>query len=72
MQRSGLSPDQIDRVFLTGGTSFVPAVRDIFHRRFGKGRIETGGEFESIASGLALIGREVDLDVWSERQAPAA
>ncbi|RZJ43749.1 MAG: Hsp70 family protein [Brevundimonas sp.] len=67
IQRSGLQPGQIDRVFLTGGTSFVPAVRDIFRRRFGADRIETGGEFESIASGLALIGREANLDVWSER-----
>ncbi len=65
--QSGLEPDQIDKVFLTGGTSFVPAVRDIFHRRFDPARIETGGEFESIASGLALIGRETDLDMWSER-----
>ena len=70
MDRSGLRPDQIDRVFLTGGTSFVPAVREIFHRRFGADRIETGGEFESIASGLALIGREPDLDVWSETRTP--
>lgn len=67
MDASGLSADQIDRVFLTGGTSFVPAVRDIFHRRFGPEKIETGGEFESIASGLALIGREDNLDLWSER-----
>lgn len=66
MDRSGLASDQIDRIFLTGGTSFVPAVRDIFHRQFGPERIETGGEFESIASGLALIGRETNLDVWSE------
>lgn len=65
IEKSGLATEQIDRVFLTGGTSFVPAVRDIFHRRFGTERIETGGEFESIASGLALIGRESDLDVWS-------
>jgi hypothetical chaperone protein len=72
VQRSGLAPGQIDRVFLTGGTSFVPAVRDIFRRRFGADRIETGGEFESIASGLALIGREADLDIWSERQVPQA
>jgi hypothetical chaperone protein len=68
---SGLEPGRIDRVFLTGGTSFVPAVRDIFHRRFGADRIETGGEFESIASGLALIGREPDLDKWSERRVQA-
>ncbi|MDI1282520.1 Hsp70 family protein [Brevundimonas sp.] len=69
--RSGLAAGQIDRIFLTGGTSFVPAVRDIFHRRFGPDRIETGGEFESIASGLALIGREPDLDVWSAPRAAA-
>lgn len=66
IHRSGLTADQIDRVFLTGGTSFVPAVRSIFHRLFGTERIETGGEFESIASGLALIGREANLDVWSQ------
>ena len=35
-------------VFLTGGTSFVPAVRDIFNRRFDAGRIESGGELLSI------------------------
>lgn len=70
LRQSGLTPDQIDRVFLTGGTSFVPAVRRIFETRFGPGRIETGGEFESIASGLALIGREPDLDVWSHRVGP--
>ena len=66
MARSGLAPDAIDRVFLTGGTSFVPAVRALFQNRFGAERIETGGEFESIAAGLALIGREADLDLWSE------
>jgi hypothetical chaperone protein len=69
MAQSGLEGAQIDRVFLTGGTSFVPAVRDIFIRRFGADRIETGGEFESIASGLALIGREADLDLWSQKAA---
>jgi len=67
MERSGLGPEGVDRVFLTGGSSFVPAVRDIFLRRFGEAKIESGGEFESIASGLALIGRETDLDLWSEK-----
>ena len=70
ISQSGLEASDINRVFLTGGTSFVPAVRDIFHRRFDSARIETGGEFESIASGLALIGRETDLDLWSERRSP--
>jgi len=62
-----LPADAIDRVFLTGGSSLVPAVRDIFHRRFAAERIETGAELESIASGLALIGRERDLGRWTTR-----
>jgi hypothetical chaperone protein len=55
----------IDRVFLTGGSSLVPAVRAIFHRRFASERIETGAELESIAAGLALMGRERDLSRWT-------
>jgi len=44
----------VDRVFLTGGTSFVPAVRKIFERRFGRERLAGGSEFTSVAQGLAL------------------
>jgi hypothetical chaperone protein len=33
-------------VFLTGGSSLVPAVRAIFHRRFAHERFETGAELE--------------------------
>ena len=55
---AGIGPDGVDRVFLTGGTSLVPAVRAIFARRFGEERIFGGGEFVSVAEGLALIGRE--------------
>ncbi|NHN86110.1 Hsp70 family protein [Acetobacter musti] len=54
VERAGLKPGQIDRVFLTGGTSFVPAVRQLFTSRFGSGRVELGGEFVSVAEGLAL------------------
>ncbi|MBM7045382.1 MULTISPECIES: Hsp70 family protein [Rhizobium] len=59
------SPDAIDKVFLTGGTSFVPAVRRIFTERFGQERIETGGELLSIAHGLALIGEREDIAQWT-------
>jgi hypothetical chaperone protein len=41
-------------VFLTGGSSFVPAVRRIFESRFGAERIRTGNEFTSVARGLAV------------------
>lgn len=54
IEGAGLQPAEIDKVFLTGGTSFVPAVRKIFENRFSD--IETGGELLSIAHGLALIG----------------
>ena len=62
-----LKPEAIDHVFLTGGSSFVPAVRALFERRFGAARISTGAELESIAAGLALIGEEPDLTPWCER-----
>ena len=48
----------MDRVFLTGGTAFVPAVRRLFEARFGAERVSGGGEFVSVAEGLALIGQE--------------
>ena len=51
-----LAPGQVDRVFLTGGTSLVPAVRQLFVDRFGEERVTGGGEFVSVAEGLALIG----------------
>ena len=55
----------VDKVFLTGGTSFVPAVRRIFSDRFSADRIETGGELISIAHGLALIGERDDIGQWT-------
>jgi hypothetical chaperone protein len=55
----------VDRVFLTGGTSFVPAVRRIFEQRFGEERVDAGDEFVSIANGLATIGMREDIDSWT-------
>ncbi len=51
---SGVGPQDVDMVFLTGGSSFVPAVRRIFETRFGAARIRTGNEFTSVARGLAV------------------
>ena len=50
---AGLPPAAVDRVFLTGGTAFVPAVRKLFADRFGAERLVGGGEFVSVAEGLA-------------------
>jgi hypothetical chaperone protein len=62
---ANITPAEVDRVFLTGGTSFVPAVRRIFERHFGRERIESGNEFVSIANGLATIGLREDIDAWT-------
>ena len=51
---AGVDRREVDRVFLTGGSSFVPAVRRIFTTRFGEDRIRSGNEFTSVAHGLAL------------------
>lgn len=59
LKSTGASPVQVDKVFLTGGSSFVPAVRRIFTSRFGEAKIETGGEFTSVARGLALRALEM-------------
>ena len=65
LEKTNTPASAIDKVFLTGGTSFVPAVRSIFTRRFDEGRIETGGELLSIAHGLALIGESDEIERWT-------
>lgn len=65
LARARLGPNDISKVFLTGGTSFVPAVRQMFIERFGQEKIESGDEFESIANGLALIGQREDIEQWT-------
>ena len=62
---AGVEAGAIDRVFLTGGTSLVPAVRRLFKDRFGRERIVSGGELTSIAHGLALIAQEEDVSAWT-------
>jgi hypothetical chaperone protein len=55
----GIDARDVDMVFLTGGSSFVPAVRRIFDARFGRERIRSGNEFTSVAMGLALKALEL-------------
>ena len=49
----------VDRVFMTGGTALVPAVRKVFADRFGADRLRGGDELTSVASGLALRALEL-------------
>jgi len=59
---SNVRAGEVDRVFLTGGTSFVPAVRRIFEARFTASRVRSGNEFTSVARGLALRAAEMDAE----------
>ena len=71
LQTENVPFDEIDSVFLTGGSSFIPAVRRVFETRFGAQRLTDGENFQSVAFGLALIGLEDDLGPWSA-QLPGA
>ena len=54
LARAGVRADEVDCVFMTGGTAFVPVVRALFEARFGAAKLRSGDELMSITSGLAL------------------
>lgn len=58
LRTARVSPRDVEQVFLTGGSSFVPAVRRLFIDRFGEDRIAGGDELTSVAHGLALRAAE--------------
>lgn len=55
LAEAGIDGGRIEAVFMTGGTSHVPAVRSLFDRRFGAEKVHIGDAFRSVASGLALV-----------------
>jgi hypothetical chaperone protein len=59
LDRTGVAPPDVSSVFMTGGSSFVPAVRRLFEARFGAARVRTGGELTAVARGLALRARDL-------------
>ena len=59
LNQTGIAAAQVDRVFLTGGTSFVPAVERIFTERFPAERVQRGEAFTAVAHGLALRAQQL-------------
>lgn len=57
-EKSNVRANDVDRVFLTGGSALVPSVRAIFERRFGEDKLRGGEELTSVATGLALVADE--------------
>jgi hypothetical chaperone protein len=58
LKAAGVNPPEVTRVFMTGGTSLVPAVRELFAKKFGADKLVWGDEFASVAQGLAVMGAE--------------
>jgi hypothetical chaperone protein len=54
LDRCHVTAGDVDAVFMTGGSSFVPAVKSIFEAKFAAARIRAGQEFTSVAEGLAI------------------
>jgi len=52
LNQSGLSAAQIDTVSLTGGTSKIPYIQQLFIDRFGQEKSENRNAFTSVAHGL--------------------
>jgi hypothetical chaperone protein len=52
LDEARVGSDEIQSVFLTGGSSQIPAVRQLFAARFGEGKLRTADAFTSVAEGL--------------------
>jgi len=59
LARAGVAAGDVDRVFATGGSSLVPAVRARLAQRFGAERLVGGEELTSVAWGLAARARQL-------------
>ncbi len=56
METYKINPDDIDCLFLTGGTSMVSAVQNLFKSKFPHIPLNSGDNFKSVAKGLAYSG----------------
>jgi len=60
LSKSNVAPKDVDAIFMTGGSSFVPAIRRLFEQKFGaETPIRAGQEFTSVAEGLAIHALEL-------------
>ena len=56
---AGVTPDQVDLVVRTGGSSQIPAFVTRMHRRFGPCKVQQRDALATVALGLGLIAHEV-------------
>jgi hypothetical chaperone protein len=55
-----IAPKEVDAIFMTGGSSFVPTIRRLFEQKFAtETPIRAGQELTSVAEGLAIHALDV-------------
>lgn len=56
MLKNNIKPEEIDSLFLTGGTSLVGGIQHLFKTKFPHIPVNSGDNFTSVAKGLAYSG----------------
>jgi hypothetical chaperone protein len=56
LSQNHIQPENIDSLFLTGGTSMVGSIQKLFKNRFPHTRLISADNFQSVAKGLAYSG----------------
>ncbi|MCW5204409.1 Hsp70 family protein [Desulfobulbus sp. N2] len=56
LKKACLKSSNIDTVFLTGGSSYIPSIRDYFVKEFGAASLSQTNVFTSVAHGLSYHG----------------
>lgn len=59
LSRSGLRPQQVDRVIRTGGSSQIPLFVGLLEHVFGAHKMRAIDTYSSVTSGLAILGHEI-------------
>jgi hypothetical chaperone protein len=60
LRTCNVAAQEVDAIFMTGGSSFVPLIRKLFEHKFGSETpIRAGQEFTSVAEGLAIHALEL-------------
>ncbi|OKS86998.1 Hsp70 family protein [Mucilaginibacter polytrichastri] len=56
LTQNNIDPQNIDSLFLTGGTSMVGSIQKLFKNKFPHVKLNSGDNFKSVAKGLAYSG----------------
>ena len=59
LAEAGVAPGEVDRVLLTGGSSYIPAFRDGLSAMFGTERLEQRDAFTAVVHGLGVRAQQL-------------